>query len=194
MHWLKQQRTEFSGRICVVMISEKRATWIVNVLSIAIPLVVAVLLGIRTKIDLGTWTKSLPHVIGAINTLTSLLLILGISAQKWKKIELHRYSMTGAFCLAAVFLVCYVTYHLSNSSTKFGGEGLIRIVYYTVLVSHIGMSLIVLPFVLRAFLFAVTNQIQRHRRVAKIAFPIWLYVSITGVVAYLMISPYYSAR
>lgn len=166
--------------------------WIVNAVSIAIPLVVAVLLGIRTKIDLGTWTKFLPHAIGAINTSTSVLLILGLCSQRWKRIDLHRCFMTGAFCLGAGFLVCYVTYHLSNPSTKFGGEGFIRIVYYTVLISHIGMSLIVLPFVLRAFMFAVTNQIQRHRRVAKIAFPIWLYVSITGVIAYLMISPYYS--
>jgi len=176
------------------MIPEKRAAWIVNALSIAIPLVVAVLLGIRTKIDLGTWTKVLPHAIGGINTLTSLLLILGLSAQKWKRIDVHRYSMTGAFCLGAVFLVCYVTYHLSNPSTKFGGEGFIRILYYSILISHIGLSLIVLPFVLRAFMFAVTNQIQRHRRVAKIAFPIWLYVSITGVIVYLMISPYYSTH
>ena len=170
---------------------EKRATLVVNVLSVLIPLVVAVLLGIRTKVDLGAWTKSLPHAIGAINSLTSLLLVLGLIAQKMGKIGWHRLAMTSAFALGAAFLVCYVTYHLSNPSTKFGGSGAVRTVYYSLLLSHIGLSLVVLPLVLRAFLFAVTHQIARHRRIAKYAYPIWLYVSTTGVLVYLMISPYY---
>lgn len=172
---------------------EKRANLLVNVLSIAIPLVVALLLGLPTKLDLGAWTKSLPHVIGAINTLTSLFLVTGLIAQKMGKISIHRFSMSSAFALGAFFLVCYVTYHLSNPSTRFGGEGAIRYVYYSVLLSHILLSLIVLPLVLRAFMFAITNQISRHRKIARFAFPIWLYVSITGVIAYLMISPYYAA-
>jgi putative membrane protein len=172
---------------------EKRANLLVNVLSIAIPLVVALLLGLPTKLDLGAWTKSLPHVIGAINTMTSLFLVSGLIAQKMGKISIHRFSMSSAFALGAVFLVCYVTYHLSNPSTRFGGEGAIRYVYYSVLLSHILLSLIVLPLVLRAFMFALTNQIARHRKIARFAFPIWLYVSITGVIAYLMISPYYAA-
>lgn len=171
---------------------EKRTTWIVNILSIAIPLVVALLLGIRTKVDLGTWTKVLPHCIGAINTLTSICLVGGIVAQRLGKIGAHRVMMTSAFSLGGVFLVCYVTYHLSNESTRYGGEGIWRGVYYTVLISHILLSLVVLPFVLRAFLFALTQQIARHRQVAKWAFPIWLYVSVTGVIAYFMISPYYT--
>lgn len=172
---------------------EKRANLLVNVLSIAIPLVVALLLGLPAKLDLGSWTKSLPHVIGAINTLTSLFLVTGLIAQKLSKISIHRFAMSSAFALGAIFLVCYVTYHLSNPSTRFGGEGAIRYVYYTVLLSHILLSLIVLPLVLRAFMFALTNQITKHRKIARYAFPIWLYVSITGVIAYLMISPYYSA-
>ena len=174
------------------IISEKRATIATNVLSIVIPLVVAILLGIRTKVDLGAWTKVLPHAIGAINTLTSILLILGLVAQKRGKIGLHRIAMTSAFALGAVFLVCYVTYHLSNPSTKYEGDGVLRVVYYAILISHISLSLIVLPLVLRAFLFALTNQIARHRKIAKYAYPIWLYVSTTGVIVYLMISPYYS--
>lgn len=175
------------------MNQEKRATLLVNSLSIAIPLVVAVLLGIRTKLDLGTWTKILPHAIGAINTLTSLFLVAGLVAQKMGKISVHRFAMSSAFGLGACFLVCYVTYHLSNPSTRFGGEGAIRLVYYSVLISHILLSLIVLPLVLRAFMFALTDQVARHRKIARFAFPIWLYVSITGVIAYVMISPYYSA-
>jgi len=174
-----------------LVLAEKRATLLANLLSVIIPLVVAILLGIRTKVDLGAWTKVLPHAIGAINTLTSLLLILGLVAQKMGKIGLHRLAMTSAFCLGAVFLVCYVTYHLSNPSTPFGGSGGLRILYYMLLISHIVLSLVVLPLVLRAFLFALTDQIARHRKVAKYAYPIWLYVSTTGVFVYLLISPYY---
>ena len=173
------------------VIEEKRATLAVNILSVAIPVVVVILLGIRTKVDLGAWTKTLPHAIGAINSITSVLLILGLVAQKMANIRMHRLAMTTAFLLGAVFLVCYVTYHLTNRSTVFGGSGMKRVFYYAVLISHIGLSLVVLPLVLRAFLFALTNQIARHRRVAKYAYPIWLYVSTTGVIVYLMISPYY---
>ena len=174
-----------------LVVSEKRATLVANVLSVVIPLVVAILLGIRTKVELGAWTHYLPHVIGVINTLTSLLLVLGLVAQKLGKIGLHRFAMTSAFCLGAVFLVCYVTYHLSNPSTPYGGSGGMRVLYYGLLISHIVLSLVVLPLVLRAFLFALTNQIARHRKVAKFAYPIWLYVSTTGVLVYLLISPYY---
>jgi putative membrane protein len=174
-------------------VQQTRATWAVNILSIAVPVVVACLLGIRTKLDMGEWTRTLPHVIGGINTTTSILLIIGIVAQRTGRISIHRLAMTTAFVLGALFLVCYVTYHLTNPSTKFGGVGAIRVFYYAVLLSHILLSLLVLPLVLRAFLFAVTQQIERHRRIAKYAFPIWLYVSVTGVIAYLMISPYYQS-
>ncbi len=170
---------------------EKRSTLVINILSILIPVVVAVLLGIRTKVDLGPWTAVLPHVIGAINSLTSILLVLGMIFLKSGMIQLHRYSMTAAFVLGGLFLVCYVTYHLSNPSTSYGGTGFYMNLYYFVLISHIALSMVVLPLVLRAFFFAITEQFGRHRRVAKFAFPIWLYVSVTGVLVYLMISPYY---
>jgi len=174
-----------------LVLEDKRATIVVNAISIMVPLVVALLLGIQTKVGLGDWTKNLPHAIGAINSLTSILLVAGLLAQKAGKIGLHRMAMTSAFLLGAVFLVCYVTYHLSNPSTKFGGNGIVRTIYYALLLSHIGLSLVVLPLVLRAFMFAITNQIAKHRRIAKYAYPIWLYVSATGVIVYLMISPYY---
>jgi putative membrane protein len=173
------------------MARDKETNLIINGLSIGIPVVVALLLMIRTKWDLGSWTRSIPHVIGLINTFTSLCLIIGIIAQRTKRIRLHQKMMTTAFCLGGVFLVCYVTYHMTNPSTKYGGEGVLRYIYYFVLLTHIILSLAVLPLVLRAFAWAVTGQIEKHRRVAKWAFPIWLYVSVTGVIAYLMISPYY---
>ncbi len=170
---------------------EQKSMTFINVLSVAIPVVVAILLGIRQKVDIGAWTKFLPHVIGGINTLTSMLLIYGFYLIKQKQIERHRKVMTGAFGLGALFLVCYVLYHLTNPSTTFGGEGVIRYIYYFILVSHISLSLIVLPLVLRAYFFAWTKQFGRHRKMTLYAFPIWLYVSITGVIAYLMIKPYY---
>ncbi len=165
---------------------------LINVISIVVPLVVALLLGIRTKFDLGSWTGGLPHVIGAINSVTTVLLVAAWFAIKAKKIRLHATLMTFAIALGALFLVCYVTYHLSNPSTKFGGDGVWRTIYYFVLISHILLSLVVLPLVLRAFAFAWTRRFEKHRRIAKIALPIWLYVSTTGVLVYLMISPYYA--
>ncbi len=169
----------------------KQVLLVINIVSIAVPLVVALLLGIRTKVDLGTWTKMLPHVIGGINSLTSVALIVGYAAIRNRKIALHRTCMSIGIALGALFLVCYVTYHLSNPSTSFGGTGPLRAIYYFVLISHILMSLVVLPLVLRAFAFAWCGMFEAHRRIARFAFPIWLYVSMTGVLAYLMISPYY---
>jgi putative membrane protein len=164
----------------------------INAISIVVPLIVAILLGIRSKPDLGDWTKVLPHVIGLINGLTSVLLILGLILVKQKRIALHRKVMTSAFILGALFLVLYVLYHLTNSSTSFGGEGWIKYFYYFNLLTHIGLSLVVLPLVLRAYYFAWKGQIERHKKLVKFAYPIWLYVSLSGVVAYLLISPYYA--
>jgi putative membrane protein len=171
---------------------DKRIAKIINVLAIVIPIVVAILIGgIRQKIDLGAWTKFLPHLNGLINTLTSLALIAGLIAIKQKNIALHRLSMLIAFVLGAVFLVTYVIYHISNPSTAFGGEGWIRPVYYFLLISHILLSIGVVFLVLKALYFALSNQIVAHKKVVKWAYPIWLYVSVSGVLVYLMISPYY---
>ncbi|GAB2783178.1 hypothetical protein GCM10027275_28840 [Rhabdobacter roseus] len=165
---------------------------LINVVAILIPLVVAVLLGIRQKVDLGAWTKVLPHINGAINSVTTLLLLAGFYFIKQRNIAAHRRSMTGAFAMGSLFLVFYVLYHLSNESTPFGGTGFIRPVYYFLLISHIVLSIGVVWFVLRAVYFAYSGQLEAHRKVVKWAYPIWLYVSVTGVIVYLLISPYYS--
>lgn len=164
----------------------------INIISVVIPVAVAVLLGIRTKPDLGEWTKILPHLNAVINSLTALLLIVGFYFIRNQKREAHRLVMTTAFILGGVFLISYVLYHLTNPSTSFGGEGAVKYVYYFILISHILLSLVVLPLVLRAFYFALKGDYQRHKKLVKFAYPIWLYVSITGVIAYLMISPYYA--
>jgi putative membrane protein len=164
---------------------------IINILSIAIPVAVAILLGIRMKIDLGAWTKTLPHIIGLINTATSICLILGLVFIKLKNVQLHRAMMISAFSLGAIFLVTYILYHISNPSTVFGGEGIIKYVYYFFLISHIVLSIGVVRFVLLALNYASLKQFNKHKKIVKIAYPIWLYVSISGVIVYLMISPYY---
>ena len=165
--------------------------WII-VLSVAIPVAVAVLLFMPSKMKLDvSWIYVLPHLIGMLNTATSLSLIAGFIAVRKKKIAYHRLFMTISFVLGAIFLVVYILYHASVPSTKFGGEGLIRGIYYFFLLSHILLAVVVVPLVLLAFYHALTNRIDKHKKVVKFTLPIWLYVSVTGVVVYLMISPYY---
>lgn len=165
---------------------------LIFVLSIAIPLLVALLLGIRIKFDFGVWTKVLPHVIGVVNTITACLLILGLIFIKNKQFKYHENAMTASFISGSLFLLLYVLYHLTNQSTPFGGQGsIVRFTYYFLLISHIILSIAVVPLVLRALFYGLTNQVDLHRKIVKFAFPIWLYVSITGVIVYLMISPYY---
>jgi len=159
----------------------------INVLSVIIPVAVAVMLSFPNKLNLGDWTKSLSHAIGIINSATTVLLIAGLILIKQSKIVYHRIVMTTAFVLGGLFLVCYITYHISNPANKFNGEGFIRYVYFFILITHIGFSLVVLPLVLRAMYFAVTRQFSRHKSVVKYAYPIWLYVSVTGVIVYLML-------
>lgn len=172
-------------------VQERQANRIINVLAAAIPLAVAVLLGIRQKIDLGSWTAYLPHVIAVINSTTSVLLLAGLYFIRKKNVVAHKRTMLAAFTLGSLFLVNYILYHLTNESTPFGGQGWVRPVYYFLLVSHIVLSVVVVWFVLRAVYFALTNQIAKHKQTVKWAYPIWLYVSITGVVVYFLIRPYY---
>jgi len=172
-------------------VREKRANRVINILAAVIPLAVAVLLGIRQKVDLGDWTTSLPHINAVINSVTSVLLLMGLYFIRQKNIVAHKQTMLTAFAFGSVFLVSYVLYHLTNESTPFGGQGWVRPVYYFLLVSHIVLSVVVVWFVLRAVYFALTNQILKHKQTVRWAYPIWLYVSITGVIVYFLIRPYY---
>lgn len=172
-------------------IEEKVQNWIV-IISIAIPLAVAVLLFMPSKItSLGDWVYFLPHLNAVINSAASIALILALVFVKQKKFKLHGATMTVAFVLGAIFLVSYVIYHSAAESTSFGGEGLIKIIYYFLLITHILFAAIALFPILFAYYYGYTNQLEKHRKMVKIAYPVWLYVSITGVVVYLMISPYY---
>lgn len=170
----------------------KRSYITIIILSILIPVAVGILLFKPAKeVEEAAWVSWFPAVNAVINSATSLLLITGFYFIKNKMIKLHRISMMSAFVLGSLFLVSYVIYHSMADSTSFGGEGWIRPVYYFLLLSHILLAIVVVPFVLFAFYFALTNRIEKHKKIVKWTFPIWLYVSVTGVLVYLMISPYY---
>jgi putative membrane protein len=166
---------------------EKKSLLLINILSVVVPLAVAVLLSFPNKLDLGAWTKNLAHAIGIVNTLTSILLIFGLILIRRNNVGLHRKVMTTAFALGGLFLVFYITYHLSNPANRFAGEGFIRYVYLFILMTHIGLSLVVLPLVLRAMFFALTGQFARHKSIVRLAYPIWLYVSLSGVAVYFLL-------
>ena len=185
---------------------ENKYLTLIGVLSVVIPLAVAILLFMPTKLDLGSeWVGFLPHLNGVINTATSLTLIAGLVFIRQKKITYHRTAMLVSFILGTLFLVSYVIYHASAPSTVFGdvnGNGMLdpaeatalgiwRPVYLLILLSHILLAIVVVPLVLLALYFALTHKFDRHRKIVRFAYPTWLYVSVTGVVVYLMISPYY---
>ena len=148
---------------------------------------------IRTKLDLGTWTKQLTHLIGFINATTAVLLICGYISIKRRNFIWHKRFMLSAFSLGAIFLVLYILYHISNENTSSNGMGSVeRGIYLFLLISHIILSVVVVRFVLLAIYYALTKQFERHIATVKWTFPLWLYESLTGVLVYLMISPYYS--
>jgi putative membrane protein len=166
----------------------KKYNKLITILSIAIPLVVAALFGVKIDLNLPVF---LPPIYAGINAVTSVLLLLAFWAIKNKKIDLHENLIKACMVLSAVFLILYVLYHMTSDSTSFGGEGMIRWVYFIVLISHILLSIVVIPFVLITFVRGITRDVERHKKIARITFPIWLYVTITGVIVYYMISPYY---
>lgn len=173
-------------------VEKKYNKWII-VLSIAIPLVVALLFGVNLK-KLGYDVEPLsflPPIYATINGITAIVLIAAVLAIKKGKRKLHEYLMKFAISLSILFLAMYVAYHMTSESTKFGGEGGIRYVYYFILITHICLSVIVIPFVLVTYVRALAQRFDQHKKIARITFPLWLYVAVTGVVVYLMISPYY---
>ena len=167
--------------------------WIV-ILSVVIPLAVAALFGVNLR-KLGFDVEPLtflPPIYATINGLTAVILMVAFWAIKNKKIKLHENLMKMAIGCSVVFLVMYVAYHMTSDSTPFGGEGAIKYVYFFILITHILLSIVIIPFVLITYVRAITNNFERHKKIARITFPIWLYVAITGVIVYVMISPYYA--
>ena len=174
-------------------IQERKYKRLIIILSIVIPLAVAALFGVNLK-KLGFDVEPLsflPPIYATINGVTAILLVFAVIAIRKGNKNLHERLNTLAIICSALFLIMYVAYHMTSDSTKFGGEGIIKYVYYFILISHIILSIVVIPFVLITFMRAKLGKFSEHKKVAKITFPLWLYVAITGVVVYLMISPYY---
>lgn len=164
--------------------------WIIA-LSIIIPVAVAVLFTIKIEIPGVERLGFLPPIYASINAVTAIILIVAVVQIKKGNRRAHENLMKTAIALSALFLLMYVVYHMTSTSTPFGGEGTIRTVYFIILISHILLSIAVIPLVLISFVRALSQRFDKHRKIAKITFPIWLYVTITGVIVYIMISPYY---
>ncbi len=172
---------------------EKKFNLPIIIVSVLIPIVVAILFSVKLK-DFGINVEPLsflPPIYATINGITAILLISAVISIKNGNQKLHERLMTSAIACSVIFLIMYVAYHMTADSTKFGGEGVIRIVYFLILISHIALSVIIIPFVLYTYVRALSGNFERHKKLARITFPLWLYVAVTGVIVYLMISPYY---
>jgi putative membrane protein len=173
---------------------EKKYKGIIWALSIIIPLAVAALFGINLR-KLGYDVEPLsflPPIYATINGLTAVFLVLAVSAIKRGNAKLHENLIKLCMVCSSLFLLMYVAYHMTSDSTPYGGEGAIRYVYFFILITHIVLSVIIIPFVLFTFVRGIAGAYERHKKLARITYPMWLYVAVTGVIVYIMISPYYN--
>lgn len=178
--------------------NDKFAYGLIGTLSVVVFLVVLSLgkfkiYNIAPTMQLGFDPHIFARINGALNTLVSILLIAGLVLVKQKKYELHRTVMLTAFAASSLFLVSYISHHFLTNDTHFGGEGAIRYFYYPLLITHIMLAATVLPFILLTMYRGLTADLKEHKIIARVTYPIWLYVSVSGVLVYLMISPYYTA-
>ncbi len=169
-------------------IQKKYKPWVWTV-SIAIPIVVALLFMIR--IPNVASLSFLPPIYASINAITAIVLVFAFVSIKNKNIVLHERLMKTAIGLSVVFLVMYVAYHMTSDPTPYGGQGVLKYVYYFILISHILFSIGIIPLVLITYVRAISRHFLEHKKIARFTFPIWLYIAVTGVIVYLMIAPYY---
>lgn len=176
----------------VLQKNDKTARWLIITVSFVVFAAVVVLSRVKLDVDLGFDVHIFAKINAIINSAVSLLLISAFVAVRRKQYVAHRNLMYGAILLSVLFLVSYIAHHLLAGDTRFGGAGSIRYVYFFILITHILLAAIILPFILFTAYRALTGEFGKHKKLARYTFPLWLYVSITGVVVYLMISPYYS--
>jgi putative membrane protein len=166
---------------------------ILGALAAIVPLLVAVLYYFPETFRIpGAQVKFLPALNAVLNSLTAICLIVGYYFIRNKQVAQHRFMMSSAFLLGALFLVSYVIYHSQVASTHYGGVGAARYIYFFLLLTHISLAIVTVGLVLFTLYFALTQQFSKHRKIARWTFPVWLYVSVTGVIVYFMISPYYT--
>ena len=171
--------------------NDKLANLLIFAFSAVVFIVVVVLSKYQLKLDLGFNVHIFALFNAIINSTVAILLVGGLYAAKNKKYVLHKKIMMFAIVLSILFLVSYIAHHLLAGDTKYGGEGTLRYVYYVILASHIILAAVILPFILFTAYRALTGEYDKHKKLSKITWPLWLYISITGVLVYFMISPYY---
>ena len=171
--------------------NDKLASRIIYTISIVVFVAVVVLNRVKLNLDL----PFSPHVFAlasaVINSMVAILLIAGLITAKQKNYIVHKKIMMTAIVLSVLFLLSYIAHHLLASETKFGGEGTIKTIYYIILFTHIPLAGIILPFILFTAYRALIGEYGQHKKLTRITWPVWLYVAITGVIVYMMISPYY---
>lgn len=171
---------------------DRIAVPLIITLSIVVPVLVLILMYLPQRYNLfGTQSGTFPLFHAVLNGSTAFLLLMGYFFMKIREYKLHRNFMITAFVLSAIFLVSYVLSKISNDPVPFGGEGYIRYMYFFILITHIVLSAIIVPLVLFTMYRGLTGQYEKHKRIARWTFPIWLYVAITGVLVYVLMSPYY---
>jgi putative membrane protein len=173
-------------------ISERALSVLVYSLSLVVVLLVAILMLTPQLLRFeGLNVSGLPGFHASLNGTTAFLLVLGVLQIKRGRVDLHRNIMVAAFTLSSIFLISYVIYHSQAPSVRFGGEGLIRGIYFFILITHVVLATIILPLALFTVSRAIRGELGKHRRIARVTFPLWLYVTVTGVLVYLMMVPYY---
>ena len=173
---------------------EKKYKGRIWTLSVIIPLAVAALFGINLQ-KMGYDVEPLsflPPIYATINGLTAVCLVIAVAAIKRGNVKMHENLIKLCMVFSSLFLLMYVAYHMTSTSTSYGGEGAIKYVYFFILVTHIILSIVIIPFVLFTFVRGIAGAYERHKKLARITYPMWLYVAVTGVIVYLMISPYYT--
>lgn len=172
-------------------LSQSKTKPLIVILSIVVPVLVAILYLVPKDFEVGREVYYLPLLNAFLNGTTFLVLLFAFNAIRKRNIELHKKLMITALVLSVLFLLSYVTYHSLTESTPYGGEGVIKSIYLLILFTHIILAIAVVPMVLISFSRALSEKFDKHKKLARITLPIWLYVTFTGVVVYLMISPYY---
>lgn len=171
--------------------NDKQANVLIILFSLIVFIAVVFLSRVKLEVELPFDVHVFAKINAIINTAVSILLLAGLVAVKQGKYLLHKKVMFAAMILSILFLVSYILHHLLSESTSYGGDGAMKAVYYFILISHIILAGIIMPFVLYTAYRALVAEWPRHKKLAKITWPVWFYVSVTGVIVYLMISPYY---
>lgn len=172
--------------------NDRKAAWLIGIFSFVVFAVVVSLGKLKWNVDLGFNPHVFARINAVLNSLVAILLLAGLAAVKQGKFLIHKRIMISALILSILFLVSYICHHLFTGDTRYGGTGSIRYVYFVILITHIFLAAIILPFILFTAYRAMIAEWPKHVRLARITWPIWFYVSVTGVVVYFMISPYYN--